>query len=298
MNISGNILIIKHGALGDLIQADGIFKTIRSNHKDAKIFLLTSANFLSLMVTCPHVDDVLIDNRPSFFNIISYANLYKKIIKYYFKVIYDLQNSQRTYIYRKYLFNNIKWVTTNRKHHPISSLRGLEDMMKDNLINGNKILKPNLSWLSIDIKKILKLNDIQSKYVVLLPGSSKSHPLKRWPYYSKLAKLLILKGQEVVTILGPEEKEFGNSMVGHILEDLDWHELAGVIENSCFIVGNDSGPSHIASCLNKKGFALFGPSTSAKRSELKRGNFETIEVSDLKLLSADAVLKKMMKVLN
>ena len=298
MNIPGNILIIKHGALGDLIQADGIFKLIRSNHKDAKIFLLTSSNFFSLMVTCPHIDDVLIDNRVSFLNFISYINLYKKIIKYNFKVIYDLQNSQRTYIYRKYLFNNIKWISTNRKHHPISSLRGLEEMMKENFISGNKIIKPDLRWLSRDVKKILKTNDIKSKYIVLLPGSSKNHPLKRWPYYSKLAKLLFLKGQEVVTILGPDELEIGNSMVGHILKNLDWHELAGIIEGSCFIVGNDSGPSHIASCLNKKGFALFGPSTSAKRSELKRGNFKTIEVSDLRLLSADAILKRMMKVLS
>ncbi|MDB2679745.1 glycosyltransferase family 9 protein [Methylophilaceae bacterium] len=295
MNISGNILIIKHGALGDLIQADGIFKSIRSNHKDVKIFLLTSSNFFSLMETCPHIDDVLVDNRPSFLNVISYINLYEKIIKYDFKVIYDLQNSQRTYFYRKYLFNNIKWISTNRKHHPISSLRGLEEMMKENLISGNKILKPDLKWLSRDVKKILKTNDIKSKYILLLPGSSKNHPLKRWPYYSKLAKLLVLKGHEVVTILGPEEIEIENLMVGHILKNLDWHELSGVIEKSCFIVGNDSGPSHIASCLNKKGFALFGPSTSAKRSELKRGNFKTIEVSDLRLLSADAILKRMMK---
>ena len=298
MNISGNILIIKHGALGDLIQADGIFKSIRSNHKDVKIFLLTSSNFFSLMETCPHIDDVLVDNRPSFLNVISYINLYEKIIKYDFKVIYDLQNSQRTYFYRKYLFNNIKWISTNRKHHPISSLRGLEEMMKENLISGNKILKPDLKWLSRDVKKILKTNDIKSKYILLLPGSSKNHPLKRWPYYSKLAKLLVLKGHEVVTILGPEEIEIENLMVGHILKNLDWHELSGVIEKSCFIVGNDSGPSHIASCLNKKGFALFGPSTSAKRSELKRGNFKTIEVSDLRLLSADAILKRMMKVLS
>ena len=35
-----NILIIKHGALGDLIQADGIFKSIRAKHKYAKIVLI------------------------------------------------------------------------------------------------------------------------------------------------------------------------------------------------------------------------------------------------------------------
>jgi len=62
-----NILIIKHGAFGDLIQADGIFKSIRYKHKNAKITLLTSKNFINLMTMCPYVENILIDDRPSFF---------------------------------------------------------------------------------------------------------------------------------------------------------------------------------------------------------------------------------------
>ena len=96
------ILIIKHGALGDLIQAEGLIKSIRKEHKNAKIVLLTSKKFINLMEMCPYIDDLLIDNRKSFFNVKEHKNLYKRIIKYNFKIIYDLQNSQRTYIYRKY----------------------------------------------------------------------------------------------------------------------------------------------------------------------------------------------------
>lgn len=289
-----NILLIKHGALGDLIQADGIFKTIRSHHENTNIFLLTSNKFLNLMANCPYIDHILIDDRPSFLNILSYINLYKKIAHQNFKIIYDLQNSQRTFFYRKYLFNEIRWISTNRKDHPISGLRGLEEMLKENSIGKDKIFKPDVGWLSKDVKSLLKNNNILSRYILLFPGSSKSNPLKRWPYFNELAKLLVLKGFEVVTILGPEELNMGYSTAGHILKKLDWNELTGVIENSCFIVGNDSGPCHIASCLNKKGFALFGPSTSAKRSELRRGNFEAIEVNSLDALSADEVLKKLM----
>ena len=298
MKKTKNILIIKHGALGDLIQADGIFKSIRHHHKNANIFLLTSQKFIDLMSMCPYVDDQLIDNRPSFFNIISYINLYKKIAKYNFKIIYDLQNSQRTYIYRKYIFNKIKWVSTNRKNHEISGLRGLEEMLKENSVEIKNALRPDVRWLSADVKNLLKKNKILPQYIVLLPGSSKSNPLKRWPYFSKLAKLLILKKLEVVTILGPEELEMEHSMPGHVLKNLNWNQLSGVIENSYFIVGNDSGPCHIASCLNKKGLALFGPSTSAIRSELKRGRFEILKVRDLNNLTADEVFKKMMEILN
>ena len=70
------------------------------------------------------------------------------------------------------------------------------------------------------------------------------------------------------------------------------------IKNSHFIIGNDSGPSHIASCLNKKGLALFGPSTSAIRSELKRGKFEILKVDNLADLTANKILETMIKILN
>ena len=298
MKKSENILIIKHGALGDLIQAVGIIKSIRYEHKNAKLILLTSKRFINLMSNCPYVDDQLIDDRPSFFNILSLINLYKNVKKYNFKIIYDLQNSQRTYIYRKYLFKKIKWVSTNRKDHPISGLRGLEEMMRKYFVIPKKTFRTDISWLATDTKDIIKKNKILSKYIVLLPGSSKKNPLKRWPYFVDLAKLLISKGYEVITILGPEELEMNRSFPGHVLENLDWSQLSGIIKNAHFVIGNDSGPSHIASCLNKKGLALFGPSTSAIRSELKRGKFEILKVDNLADLTANKILEVMIKILN
>ena len=133
---------------------------------------------------------------------------------------------------------------------------------------------------------------------MLLPGSSKKNPLKRWPYFVDLAKLLISNGYEVITILGPEELEMSHSFPGHVLKNLNWFQLSGIIKNSNFVVGNDSGPSHIASCLNKKGLALFGSSTSAVRSELERGKFEILKVDNLENLSAASVLKASIKILS
>ena len=45
--------------------------------------------------------------------------------------------------------------------------------------------------------------------------------------------------------------------------------------------------------LDKNGLALFGDSTSATRSGLKKSKFDTLEVNDLKKLSPDTVFKKM-----
>lgn len=293
-----NILIIKHGALGDLIQADGIIKSIREKHKNEKIILLTSKKFSNLMSKCPHINNLIIDNRSFYLNIFAYISLYKQVAKYNFKIVYDLQNSQRTYFYRKYLFSNLKWISTNRRNHKISGLRGLEEMLKVNLVDTKNALRPDVKWLSVDVKNLLKKHKISTKYIVLIPGSSKKNYLKRWPYFMKLTKILVLKGYQVVTILGPDELELDYLLPGYVLKNLNWFELSGVIKNSYFLIGNDSGPCHIASCLNKKGLAIFGPTTSAIRSELKRDKFEILEVDNLFNLTSEEVFIKMKNILD
>ena len=42
-----NILIIKHGSLGDIAQASGAIQDIYDNHKDDFIYLLTSHTSVS-----------------------------------------------------------------------------------------------------------------------------------------------------------------------------------------------------------------------------------------------------------
>jgi ADP-heptose:LPS heptosyltransferase len=291
-----NILIIKHGALGDLIQADGIFKSIRAKHKYANIVLMTSKNFLTLMIKSPYINDILIDNRLSFININFYINFFKRINQLNFSKIYDLQNSQRTYIYQKYFLRKSEWVTTKRKDHNVSGIMGLVEMLKKNGLETKDALKPNISWLTTNIKNILNENKIFSKYIVLLPGSSRKHKEKRWPFFGEFAKLLLLKNYQVVVILGPEELELEESMKGIIIfKNMKWSELTGVMKKSYFVIGNDSGPSHIASCLDINGLVLFGDSTSATRSGLKKSKFNTLEVNDLKKLSPDTVFKKMIE---
>ena len=62
-----NILVVKLGALGDVIQALGSFAAIRRHHADAHITLLTAAAFADFLRGSGYFDDVWIDGRPSVF---------------------------------------------------------------------------------------------------------------------------------------------------------------------------------------------------------------------------------------
>ena len=58
-----NILIIKHGSLGDLVQISGVLKDLRERHIDKRIFILTTKPYIELLSKCPYIDEVLLDSR-------------------------------------------------------------------------------------------------------------------------------------------------------------------------------------------------------------------------------------------
>ena len=77
-----NILIIKHGSLGDIAQACGAIQDIFENHKDDKIYMLTTRPYVDLFKKNPFITDVILDKRLSRFNLIYLYSLLKNIKKY------------------------------------------------------------------------------------------------------------------------------------------------------------------------------------------------------------------------
>ena len=63
------ILLIKHGALGDIIQAFDAFESLRKSYPDAHISLLTTKPYEKLMKSSNWFDEVLIDQRATAWNI-------------------------------------------------------------------------------------------------------------------------------------------------------------------------------------------------------------------------------------
>ena len=98
-----NILIIKHGSFGDLIQANGAIQDIKNQYSSSKVLLLTSKPYVDLMSQCPYIDGVIVDKRLPRWNLIYLNNLRKLLSRYNFTHIFDLQNSSRTRFYKKYM---------------------------------------------------------------------------------------------------------------------------------------------------------------------------------------------------
>tara|TARA_B100000963_G_scaffold202932_1_gene176731 strand:+ start:23 stop:391 length:369 start_codon:yes stop_codon:yes gene_type:complete len=113
-----NILIIKLGSLGDLIQANGAIKDIKNFYPNRKVLLLTTQPYSIFMSECPYLDGVLIDKRLPRWNLFYLNNLKKTLSKYNFSKVFDLQNSSRTKFYKRFVIKNTEWSSSETSLEP------------------------------------------------------------------------------------------------------------------------------------------------------------------------------------
>ena len=302
-----NILIIKHGSLGDLIQANGAIKDIKKFYKNRKVLLLTSIPYSIFMSECPYIDGVIIDKRLPRWNLFYLNNLKKVLSKYNFSKVFDLQNSRRTRFYKRFILNNIEWCSTETTlksgekksdfdKDPV--LDRLELQLKHSGVETEFTKNINLDWALEDISRLVK-QYTNGEYILLFPFCSKKHQNKKWPYFKELILKLkqVYKNKYPILIVpGPNEIKDANLLKAKVVtynnKSVDIKKLISLINNSKFIISNDTGPAHIASHLNKKGLVLFGSHTSAKKVSIENHNFKSLSVKNLKNLDVDTVLKE------
>ena len=306
-----NILIIKHGSLGDISQASGAIQDISENHKNDQIYLLTTKPYFDLFKKNPFIHEVILDKRLPKYNLVYLYFLMRELKKHNFSKVFDLQNSSRTNFYKSILFPKADkkvWSSSNttlpldknkEEFDKISVLERFDYQLNESGLNTSNTLKPDFSWASTDTSEIKNFYNI-NKYILLFPFCSPHLTIKKWPYYNQLIDLILNRyGDEykIVTVPGPSEINDAKDINALALLDngksLDISQLTSVIKNSSFVVANDTGPAHIAAHVGVKGVTLFGKHTTAYKVSIERENFKAIQVNDLNNLSAEKVFEKL-----
>jgi len=180
----------------------------------------------------------------------------------------------------------------------------MEKQLKKSNVNIKNTKNIDLNWSVKDISRNLK-QYTNGDYILIFPFCSKKHTQKKWPYFSEL----IIKIKEfyknkypVLIAPGPEEIAEAKKLNAKIvLEDKNSVKLSflvSLINSAKFIISNDTGPAHICSHLNKKGLALFGSHTSARKVNIGSTNFKTITVNLLSELKVEDVMNNIKNNLN
>jgi ADP-heptose:LPS heptosyltransferase len=270
------ILVIKLGALGDVVMATALLRAIRQHHPDDQIHLLTTPGFAPLFEAS---DDIRLKSFPrkgAALQTLGWIRSEK------FDRIYDLQSNDRSAVLcalsgaRERVGNHPRYPYT---HHPVDKYRGQCHIFA----RMNQVLasagipaasqQPFLPASTMDqqyVQDWLKEHRLtESRPVLMHAGASTNWPSKRWQGYQTLAQKLDEKNIPTIWLGAGEDgslnRQYSQSVGVDATNIFSIIQLAELGRQSRCAVVNDSGPMHILSASGIPVYAFFGP-TSWKRN--------------------------------
>jgi ADP-heptose:LPS heptosyltransferase len=289
------ILIIKLGALGNVILSLNAFSAIRAHHPDARISLLTTAPYADWLSQAPWFDEVLVDPRPRWWNLPAVHRLRRMLTSRGFARVYDLQTSSRSSWYFRLFPRGAKpeW-SGIAAGCSLPDSDPNRDRMHDNDRQTGQLRQAgiadvppaDLSWCRGDIGRF----GLPGNLVVLVPGSAPHRTGKRWPasHYQALAEALRAEGLTPVVVGSADETPLAREIPAAVdlTGQTSFGDLAELGRTARFAVGNDTGPMHLLATAGCPAVVLFShdsdPALCAPRGPdvriLRRPNLATLDV--------------------
>lgn len=297
----GRLLVIKLGALGDFVLATGPFAAIRAAHPNEELVLLTTAPFAEFARASGYFDEVWIDERPSRIALIAIQRLRRRLRGGRFYRVYDLQTSGRSAWYFRLMrgFMRPQWSGiafgcshphANRKRDSMHTIERQAEQLAMAGIPETPL--PDLSWATSDLSRF----KLPSRFALMIPGGAAHRPGKRWPAdnFRTLGENWLDEGVTPVIVGGPDEAELaaeianGTGML-NLAGQTSFADIAELSRQAAGVVGNDTGPMHIAAICGCPSVVLFSresdPEITAPRGPsvqvLRRENLGDLPVSEV-----------------
>ncbi|MDA0675058.1 MAG: glycosyltransferase family 9 protein [Proteobacteria bacterium] len=299
---SPRILVVKLGALGDVVQATGPFVAIRRHHPQATITLLTTEPFGELAKDGGWFDDVWIDRKPAMLDVSGSLALRRRLRDGGFQRVYDLQTSDRSSLYFRLFWPGPypEWSGIARGcSHPHANPardrmhtidRHIEQLRAAGI---GAVPPPDMSWSGADIAAL----GITQPFALLMPGGARHRLDKRWPVarFSGLGRRLASRGVRPVLIGTKAEAEVMGQIASAVPEALDlmdrtsFLQIAVLAREASVAVGNDTGPMQIAAATGCPSVVLFSmqsdPALCAPRGRvvkiLRRPTLHTLSIDEV-----------------
>jgi ADP-heptose:LPS heptosyltransferase len=293
------VLVIKLGALGNVVLAMNAFAAIRTFHATARISLLTTAPYADWLRQAPWFDEVLVDRRPAWWNLPGVYRLRRTLRRPGFTRVYDLQTSGRSSHYFRLFpyaakpeWSGIVAKASHPDRDPNRAHMHDLDRQASQLRQAGIVTIPSadLSWCRGDIARF----GLPQDFVVLVPGSAPHRPEKRWPAARYQALALALREQGLTPVVvgataeAPIFREIPAAL--NLIGQTSFGDLADLGRSARFSVGNDTGPTHLLAALGCPTVALFSYASDPALCAPRGPEVRVLRRPDLASLELDAVL--------
>ncbi|MBL8548858.1 MAG: glycosyltransferase family 9 protein [Hyphomonadaceae bacterium] len=315
------VLVIKLNAVGEFIQSLAAAKIVRDHHVGARITLLTTAPFKDFAEKCPYFDVVEADGRPR--EPAAITQLVARIRAAKYDVVYDFETSGRT---NRYFLALRPWPplwsgTAQGCSHPYgqeerAALHPIDRYAAQLQHAGlpavdafGEAQLPDLTWIRRALRDPPRLDPayfgIKGPYVLMMPGGSPEHLERRWPEksYAELAKRIAANGVTPVVIGAVDEKDVGLAVAAaepkakNLVSRTDFFQIAALSERATLVVGNVTGPMHIAAAAGAPLLVLAArtndPDRNAPRGRRGAVLINADHLGDLPALEVDRAMKNL-----
>lgn len=300
------ILLFKLGAIGDTLMTTPFLRQLKKTYPKAKIDYLIGNASKDVLIGNRNINKIIPFDESIIFKkrIRQYFELKNKIKREHYDKVFVLDKhwamnftAKMFGIRERIGFDRLgkegKFLTKkiyygNEKHEIYYYL----DLLKaDGIKPDYKDTRMDLTLSKNDIKKaenIWKKNSLEDKKVIcIIPGGGnnpgESTGVRNWPIYRyiRLAEKLITKKYSVILVGGKSDEKLSRIITENIKHNkkiinltgiLTLKESAAVISKCHYVICNDSGPMHLAACVNDKIISLFGPTNPARKAPLLKSS--------------------------
>ena len=281
-----NILVIKPGAVGDLLQMTPVFRALKEYSPGSVITLMVgSETTAALFRNDPHVGETIVfDRNGRHRTLSSQLKLWRTLHSRRYDLVLNFQRSNvRAWFFAMAAFPCCVLVYHKARGRTVHAV-----------VNYLETLSP-LGITSADTRLELGLDDESRAFardfffqqgldgapiVALNPGAT--HIVNRWPTarFAELADLIAerLSGKTII-IGGPDDaplaaeiRALSRSKPLSLAGKTTLLQLGAVLERCRVLVSGDTGPLHLATAVRTKTIALFGAADPARTGPVGNGH--------------------------
>jgi len=278
------IAIVKLSSMGDIIHAMVALQFIKKQKEDIIIDWIVEEAFAPILEHNPHIDNIITVNlkrlKKNKFQIFNEIKQIKEKAKESYDLVIDAQGLIKSALVAKIFGKNIAGFNKNSIREKLASsfynIKVDIDYAQNSIDRNVKVIGEPLG---IEITKEdilnkepflfyktnLELNrcfNIFRKNIVFVIGStwaSRNYPKES---FAQLADML---KENVMIVWGTKEEKARaewiekHSIYSKVVPKLDLNSLKELIDRADLVIGNDTGPTHMAWAMNKKSITIFGP---------------------------------------
>jgi len=279
------IAIVKLSALGDIVHAMVALQFVKQARPDIMIDWLVEENFSGLLEGNPDINQVLTVNLKALKN--SKAKLFKEIkkVRQYAQNNYDLvidaqgliksaitskllsapvagfdpqsiREKPATWLYKKQVAYPYDGNTIDRNVAIIGLPLNIQ-ITEQQIINKQPFL-----YYEGELGVLQRFFSQKKPNIIFVIGST--WPSRNYPKEKYLKVIQSLKANSLIIWGNAEEKQAAEWIADQttqatVLPRLNFNQLKVVLASSDLVIGNDTGPTHMAWGFNMPSITLFGP---------------------------------------